>query len=101
MSVDQKRRSTTMAITNRELAAGTVLVGKYKQTERRLKVLGEASFELDDGKTFKSLSAAGSAVMGGQSCNGWRFWTVEGEVPAPTEPSEKETKATKPQASAK
>jgi hypothetical protein len=38
-------------------------------------------FTLEDGKKFKSPSAAGSAVMGGTACNGWRFWTVEGEEP--------------------
>jgi hypothetical protein len=44
-------------------------------------------YALEDGKKFKSPSAAGSAVMGGTACNGWRFWTVEGE-----DPPAKETK---------
>jgi hypothetical protein len=46
-------------------------------------------FALEGGKQFKSPSAAGSAVMGGTACNGWRFWTVEGE-----EPPAKEAKPT-------
>ena len=28
------------------------------------------------GKRYPSLSAAGEAVMGGISCNGWRFWSL-------------------------
>jgi hypothetical protein len=40
---------------------------------------------LEDGKRFTSPSAAGSAVMGGTACNGWRFWAVEGEAPATKE----------------
>jgi len=28
-------------------------------------------YRLDDGRKFKSPSAAGSAVMGGKACNGW------------------------------
>ena len=41
------------------------------------------------GKEFKSISSAGSEVMGGIACNGWRFWSVEGqnETPAPYETS--------------
>src|SRR3546814_1952134 len=34
---------------------------------------------------YKSPSAAGSAVMGGTACNGWRFWSLEGEEAAPKE----------------
>ena len=34
------------------------------------------------GKEFKSPSSAGSAVMGGVACNGWRFWSLEGQEPA-------------------
>jgi hypothetical protein len=72
-----------MAIQNRELAAGTILVAKYKGVEHRVLVLGDhetgLGFELDGKTIYKSPSAAGSAVMGGTACNGWRFWSVEGE----------------------
>jgi len=81
-----------MAITNRELPIGTRLVADYKKTRYVCTVEtaeeGEGIvFALEDGKKFRSPSAAGSAVMGGTACNGWRFWTVEGE-----EPPKKETK---------
>ena len=74
-----------MAIENRDLSPGTKLVATYKketfvcevvQTEEGLRYRVE-------GKDHKSPSAAGSAVMGGQACNGWRFWSLEGEAPAP------------------
>jgi hypothetical protein len=75
-----------MAITNRELPVGTRLVADYKKTRYVCTVEaaeeGESVvFALEDGKKFKSPSVAGSAVMGGTACNGWRFWTVEGEEP--------------------
>jgi hypothetical protein len=75
-----------MAITNRDLPIGTRLVADYKQT-RFVCTVEKAEegdgvlYALEDGKRFKSPSAAGSAVMGGTACNGWRFWTVEGEEP--------------------
>jgi len=74
-----------MAIENRELEAGTKLVARYKGTLHTLLVLkdegGKPGFELDNGTIYRSLSKAGSAVMGGTACNGWRFWTPEGELP--------------------
>jgi hypothetical protein len=75
-----------MAITNRDLPVGTRLVADYKETRYVCTVEkaeeGEGVlYALEDGKRFKSPSAAGSAVMGGTACNGWRFWTVEGEEP--------------------
>jgi hypothetical protein len=81
-----------MAITNRNLPVGTRLVADYKK-QRYVCTVEQAEegegvlYALEDGKKFKSPSAAGSAVMGGTACNGWRFWTVEGE-----EPPAKETK---------
>jgi hypothetical protein len=74
-----------MPITNRDLPAGTVLTATYKKQPHRARVLiddaGKPGYELDGATIFKSLSAAGSAVMGGVACNGWRFWSVEGEEP--------------------
>lgn len=72
-----------MPINDRNLEAGTKLTAKYKGQEHTVLVLadeeGGLAFELDNGTIFKSLSAAGSAVMNGVACNGWRFWTVAGE----------------------
>ena len=82
-------------IENRNLEAGTRLVARYKgqthsaevvQTEEGLR------YRLEDGRDFKSPSSAGSAVMGGVACNGWRFWSLAptGETPAPAaEPAKK------------
>ena len=75
-----------MAIENRNLLVGTRLVANYKK--QRYVCTVEANpegegvvFVLEDGKRFRSPSAAAAAVMGGSAANGWRFWSVEGEVP--------------------
>ncbi len=89
-----------MALENRKLEAGTRLAARYKgQTYKCLVTAGEGDkvgFKLDcpdhpdlDGKEFRSPSSAGSAVMGGVACNGWRFWSLEGQEPAPKEPKGK------------
>ena len=75
-----------MAIANRDLPVGTRIVADYKKTRYVCTVEAAEEGEgvlyaLEDGKKFKSPSAAGSAVMGGTACNGWRFWSVEGEEP--------------------
>lgn len=85
-----------MAITNRNLPAGTVLVARYKGETHKVLVLESENglgYELDGGTIFKSLSSAGSAVMKGTACNGWRFWSVEGEEPEATERSPKAKRA--------
>jgi len=106
-----------MAIENRNLPAGTRLVANYKKQAFACTVEAEADGKLAyvvDGKRYKSPSSAGSAVMGGSACNGWRFWSVEGatdgaDVPVaapkerkprtPASPREKPApEATQPQA---
>ena len=83
-----------MAIENRNLSAGTRLVATYKKQTYVCTVEegeeGKLEYVLEDGKRFKSPSAAGSAVMGGSACNGWRFWSVEGEAPAAAETNEQQ-----------
>ena len=72
-----------MAVEKREFSAGTVLVARYKKQAYRLTVVATEQgvrFRLEDGREFKSLSAAGSHLMGGKAVNGWRFWTLEGEA---------------------
>ena len=72
-----------MAIENRDLAAGTKLVARYRGLEHGVLVVGDMEtglgFELDNGTIYKSLSSAGKAVMNGISCNGWRVWSRAGE----------------------
>ena len=77
-----------MALKNRNLEPGTKLVARYKGAEHRCEVVAgkeegsKPRYRLPDGREFTSPSAAGSAVMDGVACNGWRFWSLEGELPA-------------------
>jgi hypothetical protein len=78
-----------MTITNRNLEAGTRLVGRYKgKTTVCLVEAGEEGsvvYRLEGkDKTFKSLSAAATEITKGP-INGWKFWTVEGEETAKPE----------------
>ena len=87
-----------MPITDRNLPAGAVLAGRYKGQTYRCTVLeheGELAYSLDDNSIHGSVSAAASAVMGGASVNGWRFWSIEGEEPV-TPPKEQEAKEASP-----
>ena len=83
-----------MALENRNLEVGTRLVATYKK--QRYVCAVEAAeegegvvFVLEDGKRFKSPSAAAVAVTK-VAQNGWRFWSLEGEAPATSEPAEAE-----------
>ena len=74
-----------MSIEDRNLAAGTKLVARYKGKEYTAEVVETEEglrYRLEDGKEFKSPSSAGSAVMGGSACNGWRFWSLAGSEEA-------------------
>ena len=86
-----------MAITNRNLKGGEKLVARYTGQEHTVLVLaddkGGLGFELDGATIYKSLSSAGSAVMGGVACNGWRFWSLQGTEPARKPKAEKPAKA--------
>ena len=92
-----------MPIENRDLKPGTRLVARYKKVEHTATVVegegGGLRYRLEDGREFKSPSAAGSAVMGGVACNGWRFWSVAGDGKAAT--PKKERKAATPKAAPK
>jgi hypothetical protein len=75
-----------MTIENRTLPVGSRLVARYRKQEYVCTVAqtedGKTVYVLDDGRRFKSPSAAGSAVMNGMACNGWRFWSLESEAKA-------------------
>jgi len=92
-----------MAIEDRNLAVGTKLVARYKGHEYACVVTaGEGDrvsykMECPDHadlhlKEFKSPSSAGSAIMGGSACNGWRFWSVAGEGAKPKKEPKKAAK---------
>ena len=70
-------------IPNRNLQAGTKLVGRYKKQNHTCEVVdqgGRLHFKVDgkDDQVFKSPSAAGTAVTG-HACDGWTFWSLAGE----------------------
>ena len=82
-----------MAISNREIKPGMVLIGKYHKVEHTCKVLerdGKLCFRVDEGAEFKSISAAGSAVTG-QACNGWAFWSETDRIASDSQPAQTET----------
>ena len=87
-----------MAIENRALPVGTRIWANYKKqryvcTVEAGEEEGTVLFVLEDGSKHKSPSAAGSKVMGGKAVNGWRFWTVEGDEPAPEAETKPEKKS--------
>lgn len=88
-----------MTIENRTLEAGTRLAARYKGETHTVLVLldheGKPGYELDGGTIYRSLSAAGSAIMKGQACNGWRFWSLEANLAEKPANEPKAAKATK------
>jgi len=97
-----------MPLENRNLEPGTVLVARYKKQERTCEVVqtddatpssaqSGIRFRLDDGTEHRSPSSAGKAAMGGVACNGWRFWSLQGDLkPAKATKEPKKAKAAKP-----
>ena len=84
-----------MSIEDRNLAVGTKLVARYKGQEYTAEVVKTEEgvrYRLEDGREFKSPSSAGSAVMGGSACNGWRFWSLAGSEEAKPKTSKKAAK---------
>ena len=70
-----------MPLEDRNLEAGTRLAAKYKGQVHTCEVVQTDEglrYRLEDGREFKSPSSAGSAVMDGTACNGWRFWSLAG-----------------------
>jgi len=86
-----------MPLENRNLEPGTTLVARYKKQERTCEVVltdGGVRFRLDDGTEHRSPSSAGKQAMGGVACNGWRFWSLQGDLKPARE--RKAKKAEKP-----
>lgn len=82
-----------MPIENRNLEPGTRLMARYHKERYVCEVIagedGKIRYRLEDGREFKSPSAAGTGITG-KSCNGWVFWTVEA-AQAETTPAPEET----------
>src|SRR5688572_1377372 len=88
-----------MAIENRNLEAGTRLIGRYKgKTTVCLVEAGEEGkivFRLEGkDKTFSSLSSAATEITRGP-INGWAFWSREDEETAKPEKASGKTGSTK------
>ena len=86
-----------MNIENRNLEPGTRLAARYKDQEYSAEVVEAEDgirYRLEDGREFTSPSSAGSAVMGGKACNGWRFWSLAGSegASAPKSPAKRSGK---------
>ena len=87
-----------MPIENRNLKPGTKLTGRYHKQSYSCEVVenaeGKRRYRLEDGREFKSPSAAGMAITG-HACDGWIFWSVETTAPVPeTEQKEAPTEVT-------
>ena len=85
-----------MTIENRDLEPGTKLIAKYKKEEYRAEVVtgeeGKVKYRLADGREFKSLSSAGTAITS-TACNGWAFWSFaepDGAQAGPEKPENSE-----------
>jgi hypothetical protein len=86
-----------LPIENRNLTKGTKLTGRYHKQSYSCEVVenaeGKLRYRLEDGREFKSPSAAGMAITG-HSCDGWKFWSLQTEENAPAaEPETKERPA--------
>ena len=97
-----------MPIHDRNLKAVTKLIGKYHKQAHTCDVVeveGKLRFRLEDGREFKSTSAAGMAITG-HPCDGWVFWSVETpsealttevkQEPSPKEPTEQNPQTQEP-----
>ena len=71
-----------MLIENRNLTKGTKLTGRYHKQSYSCEVVedaeGKLRYHLEDGREFKSPSAAGMAITG-HACDGWKFWSLQTE----------------------
>jgi rubrerythrin len=84
-----------MPIENRTLKTGTKLVGRYHKQSYSCEVVenaeGKLRYRLEDGREFKSPSAAGMAITG-HACDGWVFWSVQTEETASSSDAENQTR---------
>jgi hypothetical protein len=79
-------------IDNRDLAAGAKISARYKGKTHTCEVVqtDEGIAYRLDGKDYNSPSSAGRAVTGGVAVNGWRFWSLDGDLkPARAKPAKK------------
>ena len=78
-----------MPLENRNLDTGTRLVARYRKQDRTCEVVQTDDglrYRLDDGTEHSSPSSAGRAVTNGVAVNGWRFWSLEGNLKPAAKP---------------
>ena len=75
-----KPEEVAPAIENKNREVGTKLIARYKKEEYRAEVVageeGRVKYRLADGREFKSLSSADTAITG-KACNEWAFWSID------------------------
>ena len=85
-----------MPIENRNLTKGIKLTGRYHKQNYSCEVVenveGKLRYKLEDGREFKSPSAAGMAITR-HACDGWVFWSLQTEETIPAETKAKEQPA--------
>jgi hypothetical protein len=84
----------SMAISDRNLTVGTTLWARYRGELHTAEVVedpllppGQTAirYRLADGRSFKSPSAAGTAITE-KACNGWAFWSTGEPTQKPPKP---------------
>lgn len=92
-------RQEDMALASRTLQPGERLAANYRGKTHAVDVIesdsGGIAFQLDTGEVFTSMSAAGSRVMGGISCNGWRFWSRSDDLRPPRQTAASQSQITR------
>ena len=85
-----------MPIENRNLKPGAKLIGRYHKQSYSCEVVENAEeklrYKLEDGREFKSPSAAGMAITG-HACDGWVFWRMVTEETTATPNAENQEAA--------
>jgi len=88
-----------MPIKNRNLTKGTKLTGRYHKQTYSCEVVenaeGKLHYKLEDGREFKSPSAAGMAITGHAS-DGWIFWSIQTEETPPAPEAEQTETGSEP-----
>lgn len=94
-----------MPIENRDLQAGMVLTARHKGKEHECEIVQTEDglrYRLRDGSEYRSPSSAGRAITDGVAVNGWRFWSLAGDLkPARTKTARPVKKASTKKAPAK
>jgi hypothetical protein len=93
-------RRLRMPIKDRNLKPGARLEARYHKQAYTCEVVagegGKLRYRLEDGREFKSPSAAGMAISG-HACDGWVFWSVKTTEGTPTTSEAPVTETSEPE----